>query len=173
MTDPNETFVQNIAEHQNRVFGYIYSMLGDHNRAADVLQETNLVLWRKRESYQPDAPFLPWAFGIARMQVLAHVRDRGRQNCLLDQELVEMVAEEAEQQAGKIEEMRVSLRHCVSELSDKHRQLVTQRYFLQTPIQEVARSMGLGLSATKVTLLRLRRKLAECVQRRLALEGNE
>ena len=52
--DTTEQFVQQLAEHQSRLFGYVYSMLGDHSRAADVLQETNLVLWRKNAEFDPD-----------------------------------------------------------------------------------------------------------------------
>ncbi|MDF1745393.1 MAG: sigma factor, partial [Gimesia sp.] len=46
-SDNTEQFVQQLTENQNRLYGYVYSLLGDHSRAEDVLQETNLVLWRK------------------------------------------------------------------------------------------------------------------------------
>ncbi len=37
-SEKSEHFVQLLAEHQNRIFGYVFSLLGDHNRAADVVQ---------------------------------------------------------------------------------------------------------------------------------------
>ena len=168
MSDSTEEFVQNIAENQNRMFAYIYSMLGDHTRTADVLQETNLVLWRKRDEFLEGSPFLPWAFGVARFQVMADIRDRGRDRCLLDQELVELVGAQADQQAERIDEYRAALRTCMSELTDRNRELIQQRYFKSASIRELAESLERGTSAIKVTLLRIRRKLAECVERRLA-----
>ena len=166
--DQNESLVQQIAEHQNRLFGYIYSMVGDHARASDVLQETNLVLWRKKEEFQSGRPFLPWAFSIARFQVLAHVRDRGRDRCLLDPELIDVLSDETEKQAENFEAIRHALRICMSKLSPEHQELLQQRYFHATPIDKLAESLGKGASNVKVTLLRIRRSLAECIQRQAA-----
>lgn len=165
--DRNEFFVQQITEHQNRLFGYIYSMLGDHARASDVLQETNLVLWRKQSEYRDGQPFLPWAFTIARFQVLAHVRDRGRDRCLLDPELVEALAQETEQQAENIDDVRDSLRQCLAQLTQANRDMIQQRYFRSASIGEIARTLDRGASAVKVALLRIRRQLADCVRRRM------
>ena len=151
--DPTELLVQHIAEHQNRLYGYVFSMLGDHTRASDVLQETNLVLWRKKDEFRSGEPFLPWAFSIARFQVLAHVRDRGRDRCLLDSELVEVLSTESERQAERFEEVRHALRGRMSKLSPAHQELVQQRYFHATPIDKLAESLGKGTSAVKVTLL--------------------
>jgi RNA polymerase sigma-70 factor (ECF subfamily) len=166
--DDTERLVQQIAEHQNRLFGYIFSMLGDHTRASDVLQETNLVLWRKQAEFRSGDPFLPWAFAIARFQVLAHVRDRGREKCLLDSELVEALAAETAKQAEQFEAVRHALRTCLSQLTPANQELVQQRYFHATPIDKLAESLGRGTSAVKVALLRIRRSLAECIQRRIA-----
>lgn len=169
--DATERFVQQLAEHQSRLFGYIYSMLGDHSRAADVLQETNLVLWRKNAEFEPDRPFLPWAFGIARFQVLAHLRDQKRDRCLLDAELIESLAVETEKQAGQLESARRALRQCLELLGTESRDLVQRRYFRSTPIREIAESVDRSASAVKVSLLRARRQLADCVQKRIVAEG--
>lgn len=167
MADATEQFVQAIAEHQNRLLAYVHSLLGDHTRAADVLQETNLVLWRKREEFRPGSPFLPWAFAIARMQVLAHLRDRGRDRCLLDNDLVELLATAAEREAGRFEEIRSALRGCLAALPAESRALVEGHYFGRRSIVDLADSLGRGASAVKSTLLRTRRTLAECIERRL------
>ena len=76
--DPTEHFIQALTESQNRLYGYIYSLVGDHHAAADVLQECNLVLLRKFGEFREGAEFIPWAFGIARFQVMAHLRDAKR-----------------------------------------------------------------------------------------------
>ena len=59
---PADDFVQQLTANQNRLYGYIFSLLGDHHRANDVLQETNMVLWRKAAEFQTDRDFIPWAF---------------------------------------------------------------------------------------------------------------
>ena len=167
-SEKTEFFVQQIAEHQNRLFGYIYSMLGDHARASDVVQETNLVLWRKKDEFRSGEPFLPWALAIARFQVLAHVRDRGRDRCLLDAELVAALADETEQQVEHLETIQQSLRLCLAELTPNNRDLIQRRYFRSASINEIASALDRGVSSVKVALLRVRRRLAECVRQRMA-----
>ena len=166
-----EQFVRQLTEHQNRLFGYVFSLLGDRSRAEDVVQETNLVLWRKIDEFQPDKPFLPWAFAIARFQVLAHLRDRKRDRLLLDAELVEVLSDEAEHKAGQIDVIREALRPCLEQLTDSNRELVKHRYFRAMSMADIAEAVGRNAGAIKVALLRIRRQLAECVEKRMAAEG--
>ena len=167
-----ERFVQCLAESQNKLYGYIYSLLGDHARAADVLQESNLVLWRKNEEFKPDHAFLPWALAIARFQVLAHLRDHKRDRVLIDAELAEMISGEVEQQSAKWDEFQPALRQCLQTLTDTNRGLIRLRYFDGLPIAEVARVADRSVSSVKVALLRARRTLAKCVESRMATEAS-
>ena len=165
--DPAESFVQSLTESQNRLYGYIYSLLGDHHRAADVLQESNLVLWRKAAEFRPGADFIPWAFAIARFQVMAHLRDKGRERCILDPDVVEMFGEELEEDAGNFEEMQAALRVCLTKLPEKSRSLIDSRYFGERTIKQLAEEVQKTVSAIKVSLLRIRRGLRDCVQSQL------
>jgi RNA polymerase sigma-70 factor, ECF subfamily len=173
MTDSDKTehFVQQLAEHQNRLYGYVFSLLGDHSRAADVLQETNIVLWRKIDEFQSNHAFLPWAFAIARFQVLAHLRDRKRDRLLLDAELAEAISVEAERQGTQLDSLREALRPCLATLTTSNRDLVERRYFRAMSISAIASEADRTVSAIKVALLRSRRYLSECIQRRMAAEG--
>lgn len=171
-TAQTEHFVQQLAEHQNRLYGYVFSLVGDHVKTADVVQETNLVLWRKVNEFQIDKPFLPWAFAIARFQVLAHLRDRKRDRCLLDTELVETLSRTIEQQSEQLDSTRSALRSCLQRLNDDQRRLIELRYFGQCSIDDVAAAVGKKPGATKVAILRVRRILAGCIERRLAAEGH-
>ncbi|MFK8110621.1 MAG: sigma-70 family RNA polymerase sigma factor [Rubripirellula sp.] len=172
MSELNQTerFVQHLTEHQTRLYGYIYSLVGDHSRAADVLQETNLVLWRKIEQFEPHKPFLPWAFTFARFQVMAHFRDQKRDKLLLDVELVELIAADAEQHASELDKMREMLRPCLSLLTPSNRDLIEQRYDRGLSIARVAETVDRSVGAVKVALLRVRRQLADCVQERMGPE---
>jgi len=171
-SDKTEHFVQQLATHQNRLYGYVFSLLGDHSRTADVLQETNMVLWRKIDEFQTDKAFLPWAFAIARFQVLAHLRDKKRDRLLLDAELAESVSLETERQAEHFDELREALRPCMKTLSAGNHDLVERRYFRAMSISDIAREVDRTVSAVKVALLRSRRHLSECIQRRMAAEGD-
>lgn len=173
MTPPDnvEHFVQHLAKSQNRLYGYVFSLLGDHARAADVLQETNMVLWRKVDEFDGKKQFLPWAFAIARFQALASVRDQKRDKLLLDGELAEAIGAEAETQAEQLDLFRNALRQCLETLTSGNRELIERRYLRSMSISELADAVDRSVSAVKVALMRSRRHLAECIQVRLATEG--
>ena len=166
--DPTEVFIQSLTESQNRLYGYIFSLVGDHHAAADVLQECNLVLWRKFGEFREGSEFIPWAFGIARFQVMAHLRDAKRAKArFVDADIVELLHEEVEAQAGGFEELRASLRQCVGKLAPGSRELVESRYFRKLAIQAIADETERNLSAVKVALMRVRRALRECIERQM------
>ena len=121
--------------------------------------------------YEPDREFLPWAFGIARYQVLAHIRDQKRDRLLLDAELVESMCMAAETNAGNLEEVRSALRFCLESVTADNRGLLDRRYSRSMAIAEISAEVKRSVSAVKVALMRTRQQLAKCVQRRLAVEG--
>lgn len=169
-SETTEHFVHLLTEHQNRLYGYIYSLMGDRSRTADVVQETNLVLWRKIGEFDPERPFLPWAFTIARFQVLAHLRDHKRDRLLLDEELVQTLAQEVEREVEQLGTFQEALRKCLHSLPESNRDLIEQRYFKSQPVATIAGALNHTVGNVKVMLLRIRRQLAECVKKRL-VEG--
>lgn len=171
-TDNSEQFVRQLTEHQNRIYGYVYSLLGDHSKASDVVQEVNLVLWRKISEFDADRPFLPWAFSIARFQVLAHIRDSQRDRLLIDTELAQQLCAESEKQSEQFESVRIALRSCMQQLTSTNRMLIESRYFRSMKVAEVAKASNRTTSAVKVALLRARQQLAECVQNKIATEDS-
>ena len=76
-----------------------YRSWGGVNDASDVLQETNMKLCRKCAEYDPQQPFLRWAYAFARFEVMAHRKRRQRSRLVLDDELLATVAAELEESA--------------------------------------------------------------------------
>ncbi|HBE71199.1 MAG TPA: RNA polymerase subunit sigma-70 [Planctomycetaceae bacterium] len=150
------------------MYAYVFSLVGEHARAADIVQETNLVLWRQRNEFEHDRGFIPWAIGIARMQVLANLRDRKRDRLLLDAELAEQVSAEAEGQLEHYETLQNALRTCLKSLDETKRKLIDLRYHQAFQIADIAEINGATDSSVKVALLRIRRQLAACVRRRMS-----
>lgn len=166
-----ETFVTDLAKSQNRLYAYIYSLVADHSRAADVLQETNLVLWRKIEDFDPERPFLAWATGVARFQVMAHFRDRGRDQLLVDAELAQQLADDVEANSKSGIEGQQHLKGCLEELHASQRQLIEDRYFHSHSISDLANKQDRSEGAVRLMLFRIRKSLAECIRRAGSLEG--
>lgn len=130
--------------------------------------------YREIQRYQPGTEFLIWLSSIARNLILAELkrvkRDiHNRQNYLLyetAQGLVEAVAEPSEAGEARIR----ALKTCTSQLTEEHQSLLRMRYAEEASIQNLSASLGKTLSAVKVQLFAIRKKLRDCVTRRMALQ---
>ena len=77
-----EEFMALYSGHQRRLYLYVMTLLPASVDAEDVLQETNLVLWRKFDQYLPGTNFFAWACQITRYEVLKYrERQRGPPDC--------------------------------------------------------------------------------------------
>lgn len=164
---PEETIVALITGHQLALYGYILSLLPDRSLADDVLQETNLVIWRKSAEYDASRPFMAWACGIARFQVLAARRDAARDRCVFSPELVDLLATEDEPDLGSADALNHALRDCLDELPGEKRELILTRYHSGRSVQEMAERRSLTPGALSVQLHRIRQMLESCVNGKL------
>jgi RNA polymerase sigma-70 factor, ECF subfamily len=165
-TDPQ--FICDLTDWQNRLFGYLVTLLGDVHDARDVLQETNLVMWRRVDTFTPGTDFGAWARRCAYFQAMAFLRDRKRGPSLLGEELLAQIAEEAEQNAVVDEnERKLALLDCLSQLPEEHRSLIKRRYHDATPVRNMAAELGKSESAMKMMLLRIREALQTCIAGKL------
>ncbi len=166
--DSLEASVDRITSVQQGLFAYILTLVPNVADAKDVLQETNLVLWRKREEFRDDAAYWPWARAIAHYQVLAHVKRRSRDRLRFGEALLARLAEEAvahEAQPPDVEQ--AALDRCIEELPPAKRELVELRYSSGLAIAEIAERTGQSPGAVSDALYRIRGQLAECVQDKL------
>lgn len=66
--------IRQISQHQAALLAYILTLYPDRSEAHDILQETNVVLWQKVGEFQVGTNFKAWAFRIAYLQTLAHLK---------------------------------------------------------------------------------------------------
>ncbi|MEO1496113.1 MAG: sigma-70 family RNA polymerase sigma factor [Planctomycetota bacterium] len=160
-----EEFVRELTGAQLGLFRYISTLLGNPNDAQDVLQATNIVLWRKAGDFRPGSNFRAWSERVAYFQSRAYLRDRGRDKHVFSEPLMETLAARS---VEPDDERQIALRHCLTQLPQKSRALLRERYGDGAPIKEIAARNNRGVSAIKGALLRIRRTLLGCIQRKLA-----
>jgi RNA polymerase sigma-70 factor (ECF subfamily) len=163
-----DDFVALLTGCQTRLHAYILSLTGDLAHADDVLQKTNLVLWKKSAEFAKGSNFNGWACKVAYYEVLAHRRDLGRDRHLFDDELLGSLADEARRQVDETDDRRLALTDCIQRLSGRDLELIRGRYEPASTIDHLADRFGRTKSAIVSSLFRIRRNLLECVDRRLA-----
>ncbi|MHC5542199.1 sigma-70 family RNA polymerase sigma factor [Singulisphaera rosea] len=162
-----EDFIRCLTDHQSRLFIYLVSLLSDVHEAKNVLQETNLELWRKSAEFVEGTDFGAWSRRVAHFKVLAHLRDKKRDRLLFDENLLDQIASRSEPIEDE-EAAHLALRQCLAALPDALRLLISRRYGSGQSIREIARKVGKSEAATKVSLSRIRKQLMHCVEKRLA-----
>lgn len=163
-------FIEHLTGCQSGLYAFIATLLGGDGDAADVLQETNLVLWNKAADYDPRQPFLPWAYTFARFQVMAWRKKQSRSRLLLDDALVARVAEEMTLQEAASDRQLRALEFCLDKLRPGQRQLVDSRYADGVAVNQIAALTGRSENMVSASLYRIRKLLTDCVRTTLAME---
>lgn len=165
-----DEFICMLTDHQVELQAFIMSSLGNYSDTLDVLQLTNVALWKKATQFQPGARFLPWALKVAKFELLAFMRVRRRDRHTFSPEVVELMADVAAEGAEEISTRCHALRECIKELPEPSREFLRIRYAQDHSIKQVADMTGRSVDAVKSLYLRIRRALERCIDRKLAAE---
>ena len=153
------------------VSGFVRVMVRDRSVADEVLQETSLVLFRRFDEYDEQRPFVAWALGIAKSQVLSLNRDAARSRVSFDTDLLARFTETWAELAPRVSDRSLYLQDCIQRLAARARQMVRLRYYDQLTADQIASQLGGNGVAVRVALQRTRQQLRECVERQLREEG--
>ena len=163
-------FVELIVSHQRRLYAYILTLVPDADRACDVLQQTNLVLWRDADRFHAGTNFHAWACRVAYFQVLDYREQVRRDRLRFSQELLEELACELQSDADCEPNRLIAMRKCVGELPADQRDLLGHRYQRGESVSIIAASMGRTQASIANCLYRIRVALLHCIERRTAGE---
>jgi RNA polymerase sigma-70 factor, ECF subfamily len=167
MSHRQQHFVEKLMTEQRRLFGYIVTLLPNFDDAEDAFQETCLRLWAKSEQYDPDRDFLSWACGFARNVAHEMRQKKCRSHAMLSEQAMEDLAEMQFRESASLETWEARLSECLKRLPPVQRELLARCYAGDEAIEAVAQHIETTRAALYMKLMRIRRRLAEC------LEGHE
>lgn len=162
--DENDVeFVRQLTAAQPALYACILALLPDRTAAQDVLQESNLTLWRKRASFEPGTSFIAWASRIARYHVLNQRRKMQRDRLVFDDDLFEELAARQAMRAEDAGRYADQLRDCLERLPQDQRELVAQRYALGGSVTKIAAARSKSVGSISQMLYRIRERLLNCL----------
>jgi len=167
-----EPFIAHLTRCQTSIYAYILTLVRDPDAAADLLQETNLVLWRKAEQFQPGTDFGAWAARIAHFEVLAWRKRHARDRHVFDDDLLQRVGDEYRRQnePADLTDRAAALRRCIDRLQREERELIERRYAAGGSVKQIAADLGKSEGAVSTALYRLRHALSDCIERTIRSE---
>ncbi len=160
-------FVRALTNEQLGLLRYVTTLLGDPEAARNVVQETNMVLWQKQSDFEVGTNFTAWARKVAYWQTMAYLRDRKRDAHVFSEELVQQLASRTDASTDELVK-RLALRDCMKKLPREHFNVLLQKYEEDLSVTEIANRSGKTASAVKMSLVRSRRWLLECIDARMA-----
>lgn len=168
----SERFVEKVVAHQRRLYAYILTLIPDPNEASDVLQQTNMALWRNAERFEVGTNFNAWAYRMAYFAVLEHRENKKRSRARFTEELVDRLSQEVDSYTDEEESRLKALSKCLSELPTQWRDLIHRRYVKDEMVKKIAPSLGQSSNAVANTLFRIRHSLWKCIRRRMMEEAS-
>lgn len=157
-----------LTAHQGMIYSYILALHPNRSAAQDILQETNMAVWRKRDLFEPGTNFKAWVFRFAKFQTLDHLkRVKNRSWLVFGEKLVDIMSEEAADPGEDFEHRRGALKQCLAKLSESEQELIRAHYQSGMSLPELGGRLGRSHAAVKQSLFRIRRSLRTCIERQL------
>ena len=159
-----DAYVKDLVSHQEDLRAFIYALLPNSPAADDVLQNTNLILWKKRSAFKQGTNFHAWAFKIARIQA-QHQYDRVRRETRLvfSESTLNNIADAASDNPLREKEL-TSLENCIDKLNDKQRSIIEARYRPGHSLEMLGKKTRSTPGSLRISLFRIRAILRQCVE---------
>ena len=155
----SEAFEELVRETHRSVYGLVFRLVGNHDDAADIMQEVYVRIWRGLRSFRGDAGFATWAYRIAANTAVSFLKKRGREAAPVDPaDLEPLEVATAEPDAPADAE---ALERALATLPVPMRTVVVMKDVYGFSLEEIAKQVDATEGAVKVRLFRARRKLAE------------
>jgi RNA polymerase sigma-70 factor, ECF subfamily len=163
-----DQIVQLLTNVQQQLTRYVRTLVPNRTDAEEVLQETNLFIWRHADEFELGTNFAAWACKIAYFQVLTFRKRQSRSRLRFSDELVEQLAQNAVPSVVGENSDAEALDLCMAKLSQPDRDLMDLRYEPGATVEGVAQRVGRSTKAIYAALGRIRTWLLECIQRTAA-----
>ena len=170
---PEPEFELLIEATRPRLHAFLVSLVGSRSAADDLAQETCLVLWEKREEYDPAGDFRAWAFRIGFFQAQNFRRKRAKQQSreLPGDGLFEQIADAGQKHHDETdvgEQRHRALLFCLKKLTESHRELLLSRYQDGTSLDQLSSAAETNRNAMAQKLFRIKRTLLRCIGKQVS-----
>jgi len=168
--DQQEEYLKLLFGCELEIRAFIGSIVRGPHDCDDLFQEVALTLWKEFPRYDRSRPFGAWARGIASMKLMQRWDRTKRLPVVLSPDVIEAVAKAFDQTEAASSRQSEALEKCLDQLPEKSRHLLKLRYERSLKIELIAKEMESTLDAVYQSLSRLRTRLQDCVNRRLAAQ---
>lgn len=159
----SEAFTHVVEAYQSAVYNFCYRMLGDQFEAEDAAQETFIRAYKGIKTYDRKRSFSTWILSIAAHYCIDQLRRKKIQLTSIDDQPYLEIRDPRPNPETTLakQEQKQKIRLLLNALSDTDRAAVIMFYWYELSYEEIAKSLGLSISAVKSRLHRARGRLAK------------
>lgn len=156
--------------HKNKIYSYIYSMVGRADVANDIFQETfTKVITKLDDTYNEQGKWIAWVMRIAHNATIDYLRKQKRfidvnSNTDDNDDFYERLPDEKlvdAEETLELEEAKDSLMKHIAKLPEEQRQVVMLRHYYEMSFKEIAEltdvSINTALGRMRYALINLRK----------------
>lgn len=170
LRDPHEDFLRLWTHHEPEFRAFVRACVPRAAEVDEIMQDVSLAAWRKFSTLTDHAQFPRWACLIARYEILMARRRHARDRLVLDEDIVEKLAEEGAEEMSVRHRQLDALDDCIAKLPHERRELALAAYAPETSTKELAAQLGRTEGSLYQLLARIRQELLRCVERTFAQE---
>lgn len=142
-----------IDRHQSKIFGFIYSKIGDRDTTDDIFQDTfiKVIKTLKSNNYNEEGKFLPWVMRIAHNLVIDHFRKSKKMPLFRETEefsIFSIMSDQSLSMENQLitEQVELDLKRLIDELPSDQKEVVLMRMYQDLSFKEIAELTGVSIN---------------------------
>jgi RNA polymerase sigma-70 factor (ECF subfamily) len=166
MTLDSKTIVLVLMQQREKLFAYIWSIVGNVHLAEDVFQEVSLLATERGAEVADEGRLRAWLHTAARLKSLEALRATSRSPATFDESVLDILDPHWQSHADtEADETLEDLKTCLQLLTPRGRNALKLRYADNLKSGEIARRLGLKSATVYQFLSRVHRSLMDCIQK--------
>jgi RNA polymerase sigma-70 factor (ECF subfamily) len=148
-------------QHQKKVYRIALGMLGDHDEAADVVQEVFIRAFRSLKNFKFESRFSTWLHRITVNYSISRLRRKQLRNHLNLSEVSHRLSSHLGRPGRELvlKDLGAEIEEAIASLPPKQRAIFVMHYYEELPHKEIARIMGRSEGAIKSSYCQAVKKL--------------
>ena len=142
-----------IKRHQSKIFGFVYSKVGDRDLSDDIFQDTFIKVIRtlKSNAYNEEGKFLPWVMRIAHNLIVDHFRHNKKMPLYRETEefsIFSIMTDDSLTIENKLisDQVIKDLRQLVEELPLDQKEVLVMRLYQDMSFKEISEATGVSIN---------------------------
>ena len=155
-----------VRRYQERVYWTVRRILGNHEDADDVAQETFVTCWQKLDYFREDANFFTWLYRISVNAALGHLR-RQKVKQLVNIDSVNSPFEDEDMRSDGYlldHERTTAIEAAIQALPPQQRVVFCMRYYDGLKYEEISAMLGKSTGTLKANYHHAIKKLEESLK---------